>query len=374
MGGKFDKKTGRRLLTDVRQVVIKLGTSAICDHTGRLDIKTIRSLARQMSALMHGGREVTVVASGAIGAGLGEMDLAERPKAMPELQAVAAIGQGQLMRAFHDAFARYGVHTAQMLLTREDFEDRARYLNIRNNLRALHEMGVLAIINENDAVAIDEIRYGDNDTIAAHVTGMLAAGALIFLSGVDGVLDNGQRIGVIAHGDESALDLVTTEKSRLGSGGMASKIAAARLATSSGEIAVIADSRATSVIARIMAGRDIGTMFLPAGRKLSSRLRWIGHASRPSGKLVVDDGAVAALVEGGKSLLPAGIAAVTGRFGKGDTVSIVDAAGREVARGMTNYDSDALGRIKGLKSRQIAQVLGDKLYDEAVHRNNMTLR
>jgi len=374
MGGKFDKKTGRRLLTDVRQVVIKLGTSAICDHTGRLDIKTIRSLARQMSALMHGGREVTVVASGAIGAGLGEMDLAERPKAMPELQAVAAIGQGQLMRAFHDAFARYGVHTAQMLLTREDFEDRARYLNIRNNLRALHEMGVLAIINENDAVAIDEIRYGDNDTIAAHVTGMLAAGALIFLSGVDGVLDNGQRIGVIAHGDESALDLVTTEKSRLGSGGMASKIAAARLATSSGEIAVIADSRATSVIARIMAGRDIGTMFLPAGRKLSSRLRWIGHASRPSGKLVVDDGAVAALVEGRKSLLPAGIAAVTGRFGKGDTVSIVDAAGREVARGMTNYDSDALGRIKGLKSRQIAQVLGDKLYDEAVHRNNMTLR
>lgn len=374
MGDKLDKKTTRQLLPDVRRVVIKLGTNAICDHTGRLEIKTIRSLARQISALIRGGREVTVVASGAIGAGLGELDLAERPKTMPELQAIAAIGQGQLMRAFHDAFARHGVHTAQVLLTREDFEDRTRYLNIRNNLRALHDMGALAIINENDAVAIDEIRYGDNDTIAAHVTGMLAAEALIFLSGVDGVLDNGRRIGVIAHGDESALDLVTAEKSRLGSGGMASKIAAARLATSSGEIAVIANSRAPSVVARIMAGRDVGTMFVPARRKLSSRLQWIGHASRPSGKLVVDDGAVAALVDGGKSLLPAGIAEVTGRFGKGDTVSIVDAAGREVARGMTNYDSDALGRIKGLKSHQIAQVLGEKLYDEVVHRNNMTLR
>ncbi len=374
MGDKLDKKTTRQLLPDVRRVVIKLGTSAICDHAGRLEIKTIRSLARQISALIRGGREVTVVASGAIGAGLGELDLAERPKTMPELQAIAAIGQGQLMRAFHDAFARHGVHTAQVLLTREDFEDRTRYLNIRNNLRALHEMGALAIINENDAVAIDEIRYGDNDTIAAHVTGMLAAEALIFLSGVDGVLDNGRRIGVIAHGDESALDLVTAEKSRLGSGGMASKIAAARLATSSGEIAVIANSRTPSVVARIIDGGDVGTMFVPAGRKLSSRLQWIGHASRPSGKLVVDDGAVAALVDGGKSLLPAGIAAVTGRFGKGDTVSIVDAAGREVARGMTNYDSDALGRIKGLKSHQIAQVLGEKLYDEVVHRNNMTLR
>jgi len=374
MGDKLDKKTGRELLGEVRRVVIKLGTSAICDRTGRLDIKTFRRLARQISALMCGGREVTLVASGAIGAGLGELDLAERPKTMPELQAVAAVGQGQLMRAFHDAFARHGVRVAQVLLTREDFEDRTRYLNIRNNLRALHEMGVLAIINENDAVAIDEIRYGDNDTIAAHVTDMLAAEALIFLSGVDGVLDSGRRIGVIAHGDESTLGLVTAEKSRMGSGGMASKLAAARLATSSGEIAVIANSRAPNVVARILAGRDVGTMFVPAGRKLSSRLRWIGHASRPAGKLIVDDGAAAALVEGGKSLLPAGISEVIGRFGKGDTVSIVDAAGREVARGMTNYDHDSLGRIKGLKSRQIAQVLGEKLYDEVVHRNNMTLR
>ncbi len=374
MSDKLDKKTGRQLLTEVRRVVIKLGTSAICDHTGRLDIKTIRSLARQISALMRDGLEVTVVASGAIGAGLGELDLAERPKTMPELQAIAAIGQGELMRAFHDAFANCGRHTAQMLLTREDFEDRTRYLNIRNNLRALHEMGALAIINENDAVAIDEIRYGDNDTIAAHVTGMLAAEALIFLSSVDGVLDDGSRISVIAHGDKSALGLVTAEKSRLGSGGMASKIAAAQLATSSGEIAVIANSRASSVVAQILAGQDVGTVFLPANRKLSSRLLWIGHASRPSGKLVVDDGAVAALVAGGKSLLPAGVSEVQGRFGKGDTVRIVDGAGREFARGMTNYNSDALGRIKGLKSHQIAQVLGEKLYDEVVHRNNMTLR
>jgi glutamate 5-kinase len=374
MGDKSDDKALRQRLTAVRRVVVKLGTNAICDRGGRLDIKTIRGLARQISALIHGGRQVTLVASGAIGAGVGELDLAERPRTMPELQAVAAVGQGRLMDAFHDAFARHAVHVAQVLLTREDFEDRTRYLNIRNTLRALHEMGILAIINENDAVAIDEIRYGDNDTIAAHVTGMLAAEMLVFLSSVDGVMDGGRRVGVIAHDDDSAGGLVTAERSRLGSGGMASKIAAARLVTDSGEIAVIANSRSPNVVARILGGRDVGTLFVPSGRKLSSRMRWIGQASRPAGRLIVDDGAVAALVEGGKSLLPAGIAEVVGRFGKGDTVSIVDSAGREVARGMTNYDSDSLGRIKGLKTRQIAQVLGEKLYDEAVHRNNMTLR
>jgi len=374
MGDKSDNKAARRRLAVVRRLVIKLGTSAICDRAGRLEFKTIRGLARQISALIHGGREVTLVASGAIGAGVGELDLAERPRTMPELQAVAAVGQGRLMDAFHDAFARRGVHVAQVLLTREDFEDRTRYLNIRNTLRALHEMGILAIINENDAVAIDEIRYGDNDTIAAHVTGMLAAEMLVFLSSVDGVMDGGRRVSIIEHGDDSAVGLVTAEKSRLGSGGMASKIAAARLATSSGEIAVIANSRTPNVVTRILAGRDVGTLFVPSERKLSSRMRWIGHASRPSGRLIVDDGATAALVDGGKSLLPAGVAEVVGRFGKGDTVSIVDSTGREIARGMTNYDSDALGRIKGLKTHQIAQVLGEKLYDEAVHRNNMTLR
>ena len=374
MGDKSDNKTPRQQLPGVRRLVIKLGTSAICDRAGRLELKTIRGLARQISALIHGGRGVTLVASGAIGAGVGELDLAERPRTMPELQAVAAVGQGRLMDAFHDAFARRGMHVAQVLLTREDFEDRTRYLNIRNTLRALHEMGILAIINENDAVAIDEIRYGDNDTIAAHVTGMLAAEMLVFLSSVDGVMDGGRRVGVIEHGDDSAVGLVKAEKSRLGSGGMASKIAAARLATSSGEIVVIANSRTPNVVTRILAGRDVGTLFVPSERKLSSRLRWIGQASRPSGKLIVDDGAAAALVEGGKSLLPAGVAEVTGRFGKGDTVSIVDSTGREIARGMTNYDSDALDRIKGLKTHQIAQVLGEKLYDEAVHRNNMTLR
>jgi len=364
----------REYLAGVRRLVIKLGTSAICGPTGRLEPRTIRALARQVSALLGDRREVTLVASGAIGAGLGELDLANRPKTMPHLQAVAAVGQNRLMDAFHDAFARRSVRVAQVLLTREDLEYRSRYLNIRNTLQALHEMGILAILNENDAVAIDEIRYGDNDTLAAHVAGMLAAELVVFLSGVDGVMDRGRRVGVIEPGDESALALATGERSRLGSGGMASKLAAARLATSAGQSAVIANSRTPNVIARILAGRDVGTLLAPAQRKLSSRLRWIGHASRPAGKLVIDDGAVAALTEGHKSLLPAGIVDVAGRFDKGDTVRVVTAAGREVARGLTNYDSDSLGRIKGLKTRQIAQVLGEKLYDEAVHRNNMTVR
>lgn len=367
-------KQARRDLTAVRRLVIKLGTNAICGETGRPEPKTIRSLARQVAGLIDDGIEVTMVASGAIGAGVGELDLDERPRTMPHLQAVAAVGQNRLMDAFHDAFARRRVRVAQVLLTREDLEYRSRYLNIRNTLQALHEMGILAIINENDAVAVDEIRYGDNDTLAAHVAGMLDAELVVFLSSVDGVMDGGKRIGVIEPDDESSLSLVTGQRSRLGSGGMASKLAAARLATSSGQSAVIANSRTPNVIARILAGRDVGTLLAPTDRKLSSRLRWIGHASRPAGSLVLDDGAVAALVNHHKSLLPAGIIEVVGRFGQGDTVSLLAGDGREIARGLSNYDSDSLERIKGLKSDRIAQVLGAKLYDEAVHRNNMTIR
>ncbi len=369
-----DRTIRQQVLVPARRVVVKVGTHGVCDDSGRLDTRSVRSLARQMVAILEQGRAVTLVASGAIGAGLRELDLPARPKSVPELQAVAAVGQGQLMRAFHDAFARRGVRVAQVLLTRDDFEDRTRYLNIRNTLRALHEMGALAIINENDAVAIDEIRYGDNDIIAAHVANMLAAEVLVFLSTVDGVLDGEEVVDVVQHGDDEAHGLASDDRSRLGSGGMASKMAAAGIVTKAGEVAVIANARTPNVLVRLLAGKRLGTLFAPARRKLSSRRRWIGQASRPAGKLALDDGAVRAILERGKSLLPAGIVDVQGRFGKGATVALTDTGGREIARGLTNYSADQLRRIKGLKSPQIPAALGDKPYDEAVHRNNMTLR
>jgi len=369
-----DRTIRQQILSQASRIVVKIGTNAVCDESGRLDVRDVRRLARQVAALMRQGRTCTLVASGAIGAGLGELDLPERPRTMPELQAVAAVGQGELMRAFHDCFARLGLPVAQVLLTRDDFEDRTRYLNIRNTLRALSDLGALAIINENDAVAVDEIRYGDNDIIAAHVANMLGAEVLVFLSNVDGVMDGGVVMDVIKQVDDETMGLVTKERSLLGTGGMASKIAAAGMVTRAGEIAIIANARAPKVLTRVMAGKRIGTLFVPAGRRLSSRRRWIGQAARPAGKLTIDDGAAKALTEHGRSLLPSGVVEVEGKFTKGATVAVLDAQGNEVARGLTNYDSEQLARIKGLRTGQIPRILGDKPYDEVIHRNNMTVR
>ena len=369
-----DRTIRQQILSQVRQIVVKVGTNAVCEPTGRLDIKGIRGLARQIARLMRDGRQVTLVASGAIGAGLAELNLPERPKTMPELQAVAAIGQGQLMRAFHDVLARYEIRAAQVLVTRDDFEDRTRYLNIRNTLRVLHEYGALAVINENDAVAVDEIRYGDNDIIAAHVTNMLSAEALIFLTSVDGVMDGRVVMDVIRQVDDDTLSLVEAHHSHLGSGGMASKITAATMVTRAGDIVIVANAHTPNVLTRVLSGKRLGTLFVPSSRKMSSRRRWIGLASRPAGKLTVDDGAVQALAEEGKSLLPRGIVAVAGTFKKGATVSVLAPDGQEVARGLTNYGSDQLERIKGFRTTQIARILGDKPYDEAIHRNNMTVK
>jgi len=363
----------RDIISKARRVVVKLGTSAICDQRGRLDPAVLRSLAGQICRAMENGVAVTVVSSGAIGAGLAELDLPARPKTLPMLQAVAAVGQGQLMRTFHDTFARRGRKVAQVLLTRSDFEDRARYLNIRNTLHALSESGVVAVINENDAVAVDEIRYGDNDLIAAHLTNMLAADLLVLLTSVDGVLASGKVLDVVQRVDSGTLALANGRRSALGSGGMASKLQAVRIVTRSGEAAAIANSRTPQVLTRLLAGRAVGTVFAPADRKMSSRSRWIAQASRPTGQVIVDDGAARALRERGRSLLPSGITAVQGRFEKGAVVNVIDPAGHAFARGLSNYSSEQVKTIMGLKTSQITKALGDKPYDEVIHRNNMTL-
>lgn len=369
-----DRSIRQDVLTAARRVVVKIGTNGICDESGRPDAQSISELAGQIAALRKGGVDVALVASGAIGAGMGELGLAERPKAMPDLQAAAAVGQGQLMRAFHDAFARRGLRVGQVLVTRDDFEDRTRYLNIRNTLRALHAMGAVPIVNENDTVAVDEIRFGENDVLAALVASVTDTDALILLTSVEGVMDAGEVLDAIETVDDRAFALDSGVRSSRGSGGLATKLEAARLVTQAGEVAVIAGARVPGVLERLLAGERLGTLILPAKRRMSSRRRWIGQASRPAGKIAVDAGAARALTERGKSLLPSGITGVIGRFAKGATVSILDPDGREIARGLTNYSAEQIGRIQGLKSGRIADALGDKPYDEVVHRDNLMLR
>ncbi len=358
-----------------RRIVVKVGTNALTDAAGRLDVDYVTDLSGQIAGIIAAGREVTLVSSGAVGAGMAEMNLAERPKALPMLQAAAAVGQGQLMRIFHDCFAGSGLKVAQILITRADFEDRTRYLNVRNTIAALQDLRVVPIINENDTVAVEELeaRYGDNDIVAALVTNMLRADLLVMLTVVDGVMDGGKVLDVIEDIEADSRKLPTGVRSPLGTGGMGSKLQAAGMVASAGEVAVIANARTPDVLARLLAGEALGTVCMPAERKLSARRRWIGHAARAVGKLFVDAGAAKALTENGKSLLASGVTDVSGRFAKGANVAIIGPDGRQIARGLTNYSAGQIGKIKGLKSGQIAKALGDKPYDEVVHRNNMTL-
>jgi len=368
-----EKDIRQDVIAGARRIVVKVGTNAICDSTGRPDIEAIGALSAQIAGVMDSGVSVTVVASGAIGAGIGELGLDGRPKTTPRLQAAAAVGQGQLMRTFHDVFARYGVRVAQVLVTRSAFEDHQRYLNIRNTLAALEEYGALAIINENDTVAIEELRYGENDVLAAIVANMLGAELLVLLTVVDGVLDGGKVVDVITKVDAETMSLVESAASKFGTGGMATKLQAADLVIRAGSAAVIANARTPDILTRLLAGERLGTAFVPAGRKMSSKRRWIGLTAQPAGKVIVDAGAAAALLERGKSLLPSGVTGVTGSFEKGDTIAVVDGDGRQVARGLTNYSSARIDAIKGLKTDQIAGAIGDKPYDEVIHRNNMTV-
>ncbi|MDP6046846.1 MAG: glutamate 5-kinase [Phycisphaerae bacterium] len=363
----------QNVLPNARRIVVKVGTNAICESTGRPDEEAIAALAQQIAEVMASGVSVTMVASGAIGAGVGELNLDERPKTTPHLQAAAAVGQGQLMRNFHDIFARYGVRVAQVLVTRSGFEDHQRYLNTRNTLAALEEYGALAIINENDTVAIEELRYGENDVLAAIVANMLGADLLVLLTVVDGVLSDGEVVDVITQVDDETMSLVSASGSKFGTGGMATKLQAADMVIRAGEAAVIANARTPNVLTRLLAGERLGTVFMPADRKMSSKRRWIGLTASPVGRIIVDSGAARALKEQGKSLLPSGVTGVEGMFAKGDMVAVLDDQDREIARGLTNYSSDQVETIKGLKTDKIVQVLGDKPYDEVIHRNNMAI-
>ncbi|HET6249020.1 MAG TPA: glutamate 5-kinase [Tepidisphaeraceae bacterium] len=355
--------------------VIKLGTQLLSDSQGQLDSAFIETIADQVVALRQRGIRTAVVSSGAIGAGLRELNLAKRPTDLAKLQAVAAVGQRRLMDVWAVAFSRHGIPVAQVLLTREDVDDRTRFLNLRNTIGAIHEFGAIPIINENDTISTDElvkISFGDNDLLAALVAHALRADLLVLLSVVDGILDaEGKSVRLVDRVD-AARELVRAEKSALGKGGFNSKLEAARQVTEFGEVMIVANGRMENILPRLIDGEELGTLFAPVGKKASSRSRWIGSA-RPAGIIVVDDGAARALVEKNKSLLPAGIVSVEGDFQRGDVVAIQSSAGQTIARGLSNYAAEDVKRIRGKKTSEVRAALADGAYDEVVHRDNLVV-
>ncbi len=371
-------KKERETIRDAVRVVVKLGTAVVTDEKGYLDGGQIDRIAGQIGMALR-RTEVFVVSSGAIGAGMGILGMEKRPTTLPELQAAAAVGQSHLMQAYSTAFTKRGFQAAQVLLTQEDFDDRRRYLNARNTMNALAGIRVVPVINENDTVSVDEIRFSDNDILAALVTNLLRADLLVILTNVDGLYDGDPKAGkstlidVVEKIDKRLLKAVSKESSPLGMGGMSSKLEAASMAAAAGETVVIANGRAEDVLTDILDGKTIGTVILPAAAKMASRKRWIGFTAKPKGAIVIDKGAEKA-VRNGKSLLPSGITGVQGKFGEGDVVSIRSGPRTEFARGLTNYAGAAVRKIKGLRTSEIRGILGDMPYEEVVRRENLVIR
>ena len=371
----MDRETA---LSSARQVVVKIGSQLMTRGGGRdeaisLDSRFIGRIASDVVALRARGVSVTVVSSGAISAGCVELKLKQRPVDVAEAQAVAAVGQRRLMTAWSNAFGRRGLGVGQVLLTRSDFDDRDRFLNIRNCVSRLHQMNCVPILNENDSVAIDELRFGDNDLLAGLATNAIRADVLVMLTAVPGLLDDDDSVVPLVEDVTAWRSKVRAERSAWGSGGMTSKLEAARLVMGAGESAVIAGGREKQVLQRVMAGEQVGTLFANARQKLGARQRWIGLTVRPAGSVTVDAGASAALAKAGASLLARGITASQGRFERGDVLLVRDANGRELGRGLTNYSSEQLRLIQGRRSSEFAKILGAAGDSAVVHRNNLVL-
>jgi len=368
-------EAGRTSLTEARNIVVKLGTQVLSDPSGRprLDVDYIHQITGQIASLHRDGYRVALVCSGAVGAGCYELGIDQRPTDTAELQAVAAVGQRGLLSLLDKAFDSHGLSVGQLLLTRTDFDDRGRFLNIRNCAAHLLTMNCVPVINENDTVAVDELRFGDNDLLAALMCNAMRADALILLSVVEGLLDEqGHRVPEVQNLSD-VLGMARADRSRMGTGGVLTKLEAARLVTEAGEAAVFAHGRSPDVLRRVLAGEDVGTLFLPRTRKLDSRQRWIALTVRPTGTVTIDDGAAKAIRHRGKSLLATGITETTGRFESGGVLMVRDRTGQEVARGLSNYTSSELRQIIGRKSDEFAEILGRAAYSEVVHRDNMVV-
>ncbi|GAB6164309.1 glutamate 5-kinase [Thermostilla marina] len=360
--------------------VVKVGTRVLTDAAGRLDETRIARLAEDIAVVRRSGHKVVLVSSGAVGCGMARLGLTQRPTNLAELQAVAAAGQSLLIETYNRTFQKFGISAAQILLTAEDLEHRVRYLNARNTILTLLERyDAVPIINENDTVAVDELRttFGDNDRLAAIVVNLIRAQLLVLLSDVDGLYDRDPRdpeaelIPLVRKLDDDVMRLAFDRETGLSRGGMASKLNAARLATTAGENTIIAPGRLDGVLQKILNGDVVGTLFLAQGGLVTSRKRWFGLSVQPRGHIVVDAGARRAIEKSGKSLLPIGIIDVVGNFSKGDVVAVRDADGVEFARGLTNYSAEEIRLIKGLRTDQIAEKLEYSPYEEVIHRDNL---
>jgi glutamate 5-kinase len=364
-------------------IVVKIGTSSLTQpETGLLALSTIASVAETLSQLRREGHRVILVSSGAVGVGCARLGLTERPKAIALKQAVAAVGQGRLIRVYDDLFTTLQQPIAQVLLTRNDLVQRNRYLNILNTFNELLELGVIPVVNENDTVAVEELKFGDNDTLSALVASLVKADWLFLLTDVDQLytadprsVPDASAIALVNSIEElNKLQLQTgTQGSKWGTGGMVTKISAARIATTAGVRTVITQGKYPRNIEKILQGELIGTHFAPQPEPTSARKRWIAYGLVPGGKLYLDEGAIAAISQGGKSLLAAGIKTVEGQFDTQEAVQLCDTQGNEIARGLVNYSSNELQKIRGCHSREISTILGYIGAETVVHRDNLVL-
>lgn len=362
------------LIKKAKRIVIKVGTRVITHSDGRLDTVQIEKLVNQISGLKQKGLQVIIVTSGAIGAGVARLGLKHRPQDISQLQACAAVGQSQLMQRYSEAFKKANYVVAQILLTAEDLRSRIRYLNARNTVFSLFDEGVIPIVNENDTVVIDEIKFGDNDRLSALVTNLVQADLLIALSDVDGLYNNnGDLIDEVTKITKEVQNWCKGKGTMLSTGGMFTKIEAAKIVTRTGEGMLIANGRNENVIADIFNGKAIGTFFKPQGKGLAGKKRWLAFFTKSQGRIIIDKGAHEALVKKGKSLLASGIVDVKGNFKAGDVVTITESDGAEFAHGLVNYSNEEILKIKGLKTSQIYAVLGQKTHDEVMHRNNIVI-
>lgn len=370
----------RSRLAEGRRWVIKVGSSLVTAKGAGLDQAAIADWCAQIAQLRRAGVQVVLVSSGAVAEGMARLGMKKRPAVLHELQAAAAVGQMGLVRAYEAEFKQHGIKAAQVLLTHEDVADRTRYLNAQGTLTTLLDLGAVPVVNENDTVATDEIRLGDNDTLGALTANLIQADLLVILTDQEGLFDSDPRTHPTAAlvsqaelSDSRLMAMAGTSKGELGRGGMRTKISAAYTAARSGAATVIAHGRKADVLARIRAGEAIGTLLRPAQGVMAARKRWIAGQLQLRGRLLLDEGAARVLRERGSSLLPVGVRGVEGEFTRGDLVLCVDAEGREVARGLCNYDADDARRIAGAKSDEIAKRLGGPGEPEMIHRDNLVL-
>jgi len=356
------------------KVVIKIGTSVLAEENGAIDKKRIESIASQVLGLLKKGIKVIVVSSGAIGCGMEALKLKNPPSSLSELQATAAVGQTCLMALYSEAFGKRNFTVGQVLLTQEDFDHRLRYLNIKYTIEALLAKKIVPIVNENDTVSTEEIKCGDNDRISSLVADLSGADLLVVLTNVDGLYDkSGKVIGTVESITPGLKKLVTKKCLSITKGGMESKIEALEVAVNSGIDCFIANGKVDNIIPAILAGSGASTYFKAKPVKRKAKKRWIAYSSKAKGKIIVDDGAKKALCHSHRSLLSSGIIGKDGNFKAGDVVGIADSKKKEFARGLTNYASKEIGRIKGLKTGEIEAMLGYKDHDEVVHRDNLVI-